>query len=1616
MLTRDEVEQRMGQCSAPGWKDAALARLRQLSEPLSAIGEEVLGPTSIKDSGFWAREQVRPCCIHAATLDELSPPQRQFVFEALLPKVAMHVESLWQLWKTQPYGQGSGCMAFRLPHSPHLTVRNRYELLRRVVEHLGQYGQQDITWFADWGAHSSWAIGHLVAGALNTGNAESDRVFDVLREQALGRHEVGFGYHVHRALLRANRSEGWQIIEDMLLNAEREEGLRQELLESIHLAHPEALRRMLHAILEHDLVRFSSVVRAVDVWVNYRYDSCDARSVRRDIGLILRFLEDPEARREAWAGKDANAAYLALLAAGWEDAEQVVAPASRMLTDRSADKRFAAAYALFAQGLPAGYEAALAAMEDKDACVRGLVGYMTGLGAYDGIPREDLFERFEEFSGKLPAKSQRLYPAAWPWMTFRAGRSDVADALVYLRGQRPVARLVPHLRQMSAGGRLKLVVLFKSVRTHHNQVQWDAEARDLIVPLLGDTSEPVQTEAFDYACRCNLPAADILAVESLLSRKAPVLRRNAVRLLLKQPDEAALEIAGRLLQSKDRSQRLAGLEILRQMVETDRAVDACRRAAGAYQVSQVELTDEEHSQLKAIGFSVAKVPTLDDALGLIDVKQLTHSPPARQDAAVLDTPAARALLQSLDDLVHEHRNTIITIESDEGTRPEILGNAGIRFPMPDADLPLEQILPKLPLGDVWRQWWERRDAGTRDADGVELLRAMCILQHGTLHLRYDLTIGHLVYWLLRMYPALAAVDFLLDVLETVLARLPAFHERVRQIADSRSGIETFAKSWREMYFPQSWTSFIRQHQRIFPEQWTARHCVRLWHLDNWLQNASPGIKGMRGTMVLVIDSYREGAATEADIIARILRRTNVGPNFLFHELSELSRLHPHRLLEAHPFLRGIVDRCRQRILEIELQRGEAPTAATGPARALGYVGGLDVLLRVLSAMGRKSFTRGWQSDCLGKAGVFSRLVRGTVPGIDDTPDVFAARVKDAGLTQKRLLELAMYAPLWAPHVEHALQWTGLAEGIWWLHAHTRDDKWLVVDREIQALWASEVSQRTPLTGQDLLEGAVDVVWFRKVYESLGEKRWRLLDQVVPLASTTGGHKRAQLFADAMRGRVTKANLIERIREKRHLDSVRALGLRPLASGPKGRKDLLERYEALQEFLRRSRQFGMQRQGSERRAFEIGIQNLARTAGYIDPLRLQWAMETETLGDLASGPVKVVVDDVEACLSIDAQGQPDMVFMRAGKELKSVQALLKRNPAFKALQERKTHLRRQASRARASLEATMCRGDHFTGLELLELCRHPILAPMLERLVLTGQGILGYPVDGGRGLQDHAGNIEPVRKEEQLRLVHPHDLLETGQWHLWQRDCFARERVQPFKQAFRELYVLTEAERQDGGCVSRRYAGHQVHPGKAVALLGGRQWIIQSEEGVHRTFHSEGITAWLTFLNAWLTPAEVEGATIETVQFTYRGEHKLIPLEQVPPRIFSEAMRDIDLVVSVAHRSGVDPEASASTLQIRAALVQETCRLLGLSNVRLCEPHVLIDGEVGDYSVHLGSGVAHRQPGGMLFIVPVHSQHRGRLFLPFADDDPKTAEIVSKVILLASDKDIKDPAILRQIRG
>ncbi|MFT6747627.1 MAG: hypothetical protein ACJAZ2_001983, partial [Glaciecola sp.] len=499
-----------------------------------------------------------------------------------------------------------------------------------------------------------------------------------------------------------------------------------------------------------------------------------------------------------------------------------------------------------------------------------------------------------------------------------------------------------------------------------------------------------------------------------------------------------------------------------------------------------------------------------------------------------------------------------------------------------------------------------------------------------------------------------------------------------------------------------------------------------------------------------------------------------------------------------------------------------------------------------------------------------------------------------------------------------------------------------------------------------------------------------------------------LYADVILKKIKIKEITERIESKRNQDYLRVYGVIPLSKANPS-QDVLIRYQFLQKFKKESKQFGSQRQASETIAVRIAMENLARTAGFSDPMRLQWAMETKEAQEIIENSKDIEFGETKVFLEIDEYGKSSIFALKAGKKLKSVPAKYKKEKELIKLKADNKTLREQYRRTKKSLETAMINGDVFSQEEIKTLFTHPVVAPMLKKLILISGEKIGFWKDGklitSEGLE--------IDFDKEIKIAHSVDLFDSGTWSTFQKHCFEHKLVQPFKQIFRELYVPTEDELKEKS-ISRRYAGHQLQPRKTIALLKGQSWTVDYEEGLQKVHHKQNIISRMYAMADWFSPSDIEPPTIETIGFFGRKDGKRIPFKDIDKRIFSETMRDIDLVVSVAHVGGVDPEASQSSIELRSVIIKETCKLFKLTNVSLSGNHVNIKGELGDYSVHIGSGVCHKVASASLSIIPVHSQHRGRMFLPFIDDDPKTAEIISKVLLLAKDKNIKDPTILSQL--
>ena len=1593
--------------------------------------------------------------------DRLSDRQRETLFYGLFPNLAPHFERAWATSNERPFHHKYQRMPFRAPNREPLSRQQRAQYFLSLCASLEGYNPTP-SWLAAWDPHiplgdyrDPHAVSWLLATVLRGGGKDADEVRSAIVDSINGEHEVGrMGQGAVATLLNSEDRSDWEIIGKLLLAAQRQEGLRQSILETVDEAHPGAFRYMLDMILEHDLSRFSSVVRAFDVWLGYQWAGGSSRVVHDTLSKLRNFLDDEGACHEAIEQGEAEDIYLALWATAHGDADRALPPISRLVSDADPARRYAALTILWRIGLlPEVIEipaSRLLSGEETDERILTCICCMLASIDFQSLNykvSDKLFDAVGDIFQSFPAKKMKLDKLIWPWDGFVRERRDAARALSAMACGNP-KKLLPFADALEGHDCARVVREISRTDSYWDQTSgdykkrkrrsMDADERAFVVRMMADTRQDVHTAAFEALKGSAVSSDEVELLKNNLHRTAATFRRGAIERLSQLPPKAILSLGEELLDAKQAKKRMAGLELLEPLTKNK---SLGKRVAEVVKHRLESLADvpEIDANVQRILGSPSDEPTLEDCLGLIQPGSRSTPIAPVANGVARETKAAKACLRSLAELFLEHGETEIEM-TQEFNEPGSSGNRAhitSRFPNPGAlvkkhGYDLNSILEGMPLREIWTEWALNRSKALRDSDGLELMRAWALLNgwedswekflpkpfntNRPWELRW--AFRNLVDWLPLLVARGDAFSFLVQCVENSIAtRVASKDDRKPEFG----GNQRISKQSQDIQVALSYFSVIKSSASDEQKRLRARlAALEMLSMDRGIPGcmSGPSLEGFGY-------AYAEGLLNEADFIALLLlERHKLGPRAWwsrFGPIDDATRLKPHRTLADHPKLLACANRVRDRLIEIELRRGERATVATDPVSRVRFAGGADTLTKLVAALGKDKIVRQDQWGEPTRSYSFSRLISVTMPLEPDTDEYFSQLVKDYGIKTSRLLEVGMYAPQWAGHVERATGSVGFEDTVWWIHAHTkRNDSWR--NQEIREVWEAQIKERTELDAEDLEEGAVDVAWFNRVIDLVGEEAWSSYQKPAKYASNSGGHKRAQLFADAMLSRVRLDELMPRIDEKRNQDAVRALGLVPLPKvASEADAETLARYKRLQEFKRESRKFGSQRQASEGRAVEIGMQNLARTAGYRDPRRLQWAMEAEAVADLAQGPVSVSSEETTVTLAIDEAGAPELTVVKKGKKLKNVPVKLRKHPEIAELKSRVTDLRRQSARMRLSLEESMCRGDVFTGAELAEFFAHPMLRPMVERLVFVSESdasgtLVGYPDKQGRVLRSHTGDVEPIGKRDALRLAHSSDLYGRRDWHEWQRECFGAERIQPFKQIFRELYLRTDSE--GGDCdMSRRYAGHQVNPRQALALLKKREWVFAPEEGCRRVFHDEGLIAELWFQEHFYTPAEIEDLTLEGLAFRKKGTHRNhIKLTQVPDRVFSETMRDLDLAVSVAHAGGVDPEASASTVEMRATLLKETCQLLGLNNVQVDGHHAIIDGTRSSYSIHLGSSTTRVLPGRMLAIVAVHSQYRGRLFLPFADDDPRTAEVLAKALLLARDKEIKDPSILEQIES
>ncbi len=363
--------------------------------------------------------------------------------------------------------------------------------------------------------------------------------------------------------------------------------------------------------------------------------------------------------------------------------------------------------------------------------------------------------------------------------------------------------------------------------------------------------------------------------------------------------------------------------------------------------------------------------------------------------------------------------------------------------------------------------------------------------------------------------------------------------------------------------------------------------------------------------------------------------------------------------------------------------------------------------------------------------------------------------------------------------------------------------------------------------------------------------------------------------------------------------------------------------------------------------------------------------------------------------------------------------------------------------------------------------HPLMALISRGVIWSfesdGEKIAALPRENG--FVDANGAAVSIPASSRVKIWHP--IFDSTENVLnWRRYFEDSAQKQPFKQAHREIYRLTDAERQTR-TYSNRFAAHILKQHQFNSLCAARGWknslrlMVDDEyppaskiwphHNLRAEFWIEGIgddygtdtnetgtylrvaTDQVRFYNL-----DAPGNTAHAGGGGYGVGYRQTPVEAleislVPDLVLSETLRDVDLFVGVASL-GADQNWSdggpnghfrdywqdysfgelGETAKSRADVLSRLLPRLKIRDAATLEGRFLrVQGKLRAYKIHLGSGNILMEPNDeYLCIVPARDQN-SEVFLPF-EGDKTLAVIISKAFLLFEDDKIKDASIRNQI--
>jgi hypothetical protein len=352
--------------------------------------------------------------------------------------------------------------------------------------------------------------------------------------------------------------------------------------------------------------------------------------------------------------------------------------------------------------------------------------------------------------------------------------------------------------------------------------------------------------------------------------------------------------------------------------------------------------------------------------------------------------------------------------------------------------------------------------------------------------------------------------------------------------------------------------------------------------------------------------------------------------------------------------------------------------------------------------------------------------------------------------------------------------------------------------------------------------------------------------------------------------------------------------------------------------------------------------------------------------------------------------------------------------------------------------------------------HPLLGFLGRRLiwVFRNDQWERSGIWSGEGVSDSFGVPLDVSAAKTVRLWHPL-VSDEEELQRWRKHIFAAKIRQPFRQAFREFYQVTDDERQTR-MYSNRFGRVIMRQHQFASLCRARGWEYRLMSALF-----DGANVPTKKLDPWNMrvqfhvdiPSDRDGALLESAlgeqsgaginlfigsdQVRFYRNSREVAIDEVPAILYSEVMRDVDLFTSVS-AVGSDPTwADQGDRGIgifsEGFDVGQLFGIIGLRRETLslaiphtairdrCEIHktwLAVRGQLGTYRIEFAWGGASLLTDSGVRRLTIPRKILDAVTLDFSaipiDLDYRTESILRKAHVLADDWKIESPDLIQQL--